>query len=1142
MKITRIIIMFLFSALNAYAFPLTQAAGEKFADESVLATGKWFKIAVIDEGVYRIPFSTLQKLGLTNPANPRIYGNNFGQLSYYNDSPKPDDLKEIAILLVTGTDGIFNEGDYLLFYAQSTHRWKYDRSTDSYRFIRHNYSDTAYYFLTSSPSPGKYITTVPSLVSAPDYTSFSHDALFIHEIESENLLKSGREWYQPVSALSGIQIRPGFSGLVTGEELKYRLRVLGRSSVPVMFRLYEGETIHAAVLVPEVNLFSTTGIFARDVTISGTLTPSSQNPSFEVKFYNNGEQSAKGWLDYLELQGRANTAFNGKTLIFSDSRSVAPGRITEFNVKSSSASISIWDVTNPFEPVNIQFEKTGDYCRFRISTDSIRKFIVFSYDGTITPVINSVPVPNQNLHASPEADMVIVTHPLFYQHAVKLAGIHNSNSGLTSIIVTPEEIYNEFSGGIPDIVAIRNFLRMKFLKQSGTSHPLKYLLLFGDGSYDNKKLPPRNPNFIPTYQSQNSTIVTSSFVSDDFYGLLEDGEGEATGTEDIGIGRFPVIDTMQASVILSKIIRYMDPSNGGDWRNMVVLTADDEDSNTHMNDSEGLSSLIETKYPEINIEKIYLDAFRQVTSINGQSYPDVEKAINDRINSGCIIFNYLGHGNEVGLAHERVVRTQSVNSWKNDGKLPLFITATCEFSRFDDAELNPFTGEMTAKSSAGEMVLLNPDGGGIALMSTTRVVYSAPNYTLNRNIMYYAFERDSTGELLRLGDVIRLAKNNSGSGMNKRNFTLLGDPALRLAYPWHGRVVTDSINGVSITSFTDTLKAVSVVTVSGHIEDNKGNYLNDFNGLIFPVVFDKSRKIKTLANDGGQPMEFYVQNSIVFSGKTKVNNGRFRFSFIVPRDIDYSFGNGKISYYAKNDKTDMNGAFSNFIIGGFSSLARIDTTGPEIRLFLNDTLFRNGDISDSNPVLLAKISDLSGINTTGAGIGHDITAWLDEERNSSFSLNNYFETDMDNYTRGTVKYRLNNISEGVHTLSLKAWDNFNNSAVATLKFVVRSEGKFIINDVSNYPNPVTSYTYFTAGHNRPDKDLYIIIEIFDMSGRKVKILEENLTSTGYRLPPIYWDGTIEGGKKAGRGIYAYVVTIKTGDGETARASGRLIIL
>jgi len=1142
MKIIHAIILFLLSALCAFATPLFQTAGDNYVNESVLAKGKWFKIAVKEEGIYRIPYNVIQQLGLDYPANPRIYGNNRGQLSYYNNDPKPDDLKEIAILLVTGPDGVFNEGDYLLFYAHGTHRWQYDSSKNSYMFIRHNYSDTAYYFLTSSSSPGKSVTTAPLPVNPPDYFSNSYDALFIHEIESENLLKSGREWFQPVSALSGITVRPGFSGLITQEGLKYRLRVLGRSSAPVLFRLYEGETIHAAALVPEVNLFSTTGTYAKEATVSGTLIPSSQSPSFEIRFYDNGEKSAKGWLDYLELQGRANTVYAGKMLIFSDSKSIAPGRITEFNIKSSTASINIWDVTNPFEPSVIKFDKTDEYCRFRIPTDTLRKFVVFRLEETIIPIIKKIPVPNQNLHGSPDADMVIVTHPLFYQYAVKLADIHNRNDGLISLVVTPEEIYNEFSGGIPDIAAIRNFLRMKFLKQSGSSRPLKYLLLFGDGSYDNKRLPPGNPNFIPTYQSQNSTIVTSSFVSDDFYCLLEDNEGEASGTEDIGVGRLPVTDTLQASAIISKIIRYMDPSNGGDWRNKVVLTADDEDSNTHMNDAEGLGYLIETKYPEINIEKIYLDAFKQITGVNGQTYPDVEKSINDNINSGCIIFNYLGHGNEIGLAHERVVKTQSINSWKNGGKLPLFITATCEFSRFDDAEANPFTGEMTAKTSAGEKVLLNPDGGGIALMSTTRVVYSAPNYTLNRNIMFYAFEKDSTGQLLRLGDIIRLAKNISGNGMNKRNFTLLGDPALQLSYPWHGRIVTDSINGISTVSFNDTLKAVSVITISGHIEDNKGNNLNDFNGTIYPVVFDKSRKIKTLANDGGQPMEFYVQNSIVFSGKTKATNGRFMFSFIIPRDIDYSFGNGKISYYARDEKTDMNGVFKNFIIGGFSGIASNDTTGPEIKLFLNDTLFKNGDISDSSPVLLAKISDISGINTTGAGIGHDITAWLDEDRNSSFVLNNYFETEMDNYIKGTLRYPLINISEGIHTISLKAWDNFNNSSTATLKFIVKAEEKFIISNVSNYPNPVTAYTYFTAGHNRPDKDLDVRIEIFDMSGRKVKVFEEKLTATGYRLPPVFWDGTIEGGKKAGRGMYSYVITIRTDDGETARSSGRLIIL
>ena len=439
--------------------------------------------------------------------------------------------------------------------------------------------------------------------------------------------------------------------------------------------------------------------------------------------------------------------------------------------------------------------------------------------NALIPLIKPAAIPNQNLHSSEPADMIIVTHPLFRAYAEKLADIHLNNSGLISQVVTPEQVYNEFSGGIPDIAAIRNFVRMKYQKQKGSNHPLKYLLLFGDGSYENKTLPPNNPNFIPTYQSQNSNVIVSSFTSDDFYGLLEDGEGEADGTEDIGIGRLPVSDTIQAGIILSKIKRYLDPANMGEWKNVICITADDEDGNTHMSDAEGLASILKDSVPSFNVEKIYLDAFRQTTTVNGQSYPDVNKAINDRINSGCLIFNYIGHGNENGLAHERVVKTEDINSWKNNGKLPLFITATCEFSRFDDIEINIITREMTGKTSAGEMVLLNKDGGGIALMSTTRVVYSAPNYFLNRNIFNCAFDRDESGNTLRLGDIIRIAKNNSGSGPNKRNFTLLGDPALKLAYPWHGKVITDSINNVSVSDNIDSLKALSLVTVAGHIED-----------------------------------------------------------------------------------------------------------------------------------------------------------------------------------------------------------------------------------------------------------------------------------------------------------------------------------
>jgi hypothetical protein len=1120
----------------------SQVVNESFSTSSVLAEGQWFKIAFTKEGIYRIDYSMFKQLGLTNPSDPKIFGNNSGQLSYYNDDPKPDDLKEIPTLKVKGSDGIFNEGDYLLFYGKGTNQWKYNSVSGDYDFNRHNYSDTAFYFITSGADSGKTVISVRDTLVPPNYYSASYDALFIHEIEDVNLIKSGREWYQPVSTLSGITINPGFSDIITSEKINYSIRVLARSSIPALFRLYEGANILEGILVPEVNLFNYTGMYARIAEVTGSAYSASSSPVWEMKFYNNGEQGALGWIDYIKLHGRALTTIAGSTIIFSDSRSVKSGGITEFTVKSQTEGVNIWDVTDPFNPNSVQYTKTGDLLKFIKSTNKIRTFIVFTNDKVLRPVIKATPVPNQNLHASQSADMVIVTHPLFLAYANKIAEIHNENTGLVSQVVTPEQIYNEFSGGIPDIAAIRNFLRMKYKKQNGSSHPLRYLLLFGDGSYENKTPPPHNPNFIPTYQSQNSNIIVSSFTSDDFYGLLDNGEGEADGTEDLGIGRLPASDTTQAGNMVSKIVRYLSTRSMGDWRNVICITADDEDGNAYMNDAEGLSSLLDTRYPAYNIDKIYLDAFRQVTSVSGQSYPDVNKAINNRINAGCLIFNYLGHGSETGLTGERVLKTDDINNWKNTYRLPLFITATCEFGRFDDMELNSSTREMTGKNSAGEMVLLNRDGGGIALMTTTRVVYSAPNYTLNRSIYNYAFTRDPYGNALGLGDIIRLAKLNSGTSMNKRNFLLLGDPAVRLAYPSYGQIKTDSVNKASVTDRIDSLKALSMMTVSGHIEDNNGNLMNDFSGTVYPLVYDKATKVKTLSNDGGQTMEFNLVNNIVFSGKTKASKGQFSFTFLVPKDIDYSYGPGKFSYYASQGNTDMGGAFTNFIIGGFSNSSSSDTEGPNIKLFLNDTLFRYGGITDSNPVLLAIIEDKGGINTTGSGIGHDLTAFLDNERNNSFVLNNYFENDLDNYKKGRIIYPVGKIEAGTHTMTLKAWDNFNNSTEKSIAFLVKTDRGFILNNLLNYPNPVIDQTNISAEHNRPDANLNVVINIYNLSGKIIRIIRTSFQSTGYKLPPILWDGNEEGGKRAGRGIYPYSVIVSTEKGEVTRASGRMIIL
>jgi hypothetical protein len=392
------------------------------------------------------------------------------------------------------------------------------------------------------------------------------------------------------------------------------------------------------------------------------------------------------------------------------------------------------------------------------------------------------------------------------------------------------------------------------------------------------------------------------------------------------------------------------------------------------------------------------------------------------------------------------------------------------------------------------------------------------------------------------GDIIKIAKNNSGPGPNKRNFTLLGDPALKLAYPYYGKVITDSVNNVSVYDKIDSLKALSLVTIAGHIEDPLGNPLNTFNGVISPLVYDKVSKIKTLANDGGQSMTFDLRNNILFRGKTMAIDGRFRFTFIVPRDIDYSFGSGKISYYSNNDKEDMNGSFTGIIIGGFSKSLSADKEGPEIKLYMNDTLFKDGGLTDSNPSLLAIINDQGGINATGSGIGHDLTGFLDNETKRSFVLNKYFENDFDNFTKGRINYDLSGLAEGSHSLTVKAWDNFNNSSEKTISFQVVSGNKFVLRNLLNYPNPFFNKTNIRLEHNRPDIELDVTIIIYNIDGRIIKIIKTKLASTGFTLPPVVWDGNDDGGRKVGKGVYPYTVTIITGNGEIARASGRMIIL
>jgi len=550
-----------------------------------------------------------------------------------------------------------------------------------------------------------------------------------------------------------------------------------------------------------------------------------------------------------------------------------------------------------------------------------------------------------------------------------------------------------------------------------------------------------------------------------------------------------------------------------------------------MTQADALAKSVEEKRPGFIISKIYLDAYQQINTSSGQRYPDVNAAINQRINRGALIINYTGHGGEMGLAHERILEIDDILKWENKNKYPLFITATCEFSRFDDWK----------QTSAGEYVLLNPDGGGVALLSTTRLVYSGPNHALNEQFYNFVFEKDENQQYFRLGDIIRLTKNNSGAGINRRSFALLGDPAIILDYPKY-RISATAINGMPLSANPDTLKALGKVTVSGIIGDDGGNVFTSFNGILYPTIFDKVSVITTLNNDGEGPFIFSIRNRILYKGKASISNGMFSFDFIVPKDISYNYGPGMICFYGMDNLTDANGYYDEVIIGGSSDSISGDNEGPTMKIFMNDDKFIFGGTTDENPQLVVYVKDSSGINTVGTGIGHDLTATLDDATASPIVLNDYYEADKDSYQSGKILYQFKNLEEGAHKLKVKVWDVHNNSAEDYTEFIVATSEDFIIKNLLNYPNPFTTSTSFYFEHNQPGADLDILIQIFTVSGKLVKTIESQVTATGYRCGPFVWDGLDDYGDRIGRGVYIYRLKVRTNSGQTIEKFEKLVIL
>ena len=1111
----------------------------KFSSESLLASNDWYKIAIASSGIHKLSFENLQELGLDNPASVKIYGAGAVLLPEDYSKGAYDDLSEIPLYMSKGTDGLFGPGDFILFYAQGPVNWSYDLAEDFFSQELHHYSTRGYYFLTDDLGPASAPGNAELSTAPADEVVNTFDLLRYHEDEKYNLLSSGREWYGDKYSLSLTGTYPfSLDNLVVSEPVRIRVTAAVRSNEDSDIKVNANASSLGNMSFGTVNLSSYTSTYAVEKAEIFDYS-SAQEALTVVLEYLQPNSNSEAWLNHITLNARARLELEGDDLSFRDSRSVAFGNITEFRISGAGSNTKIWDITEPGQTLNVPFTLEGSNAIFKIASDELREYVAFRTTGNFpVPEISGKglgKISNQDLHGSAPPDLLIVYAEEFAEQAQRLAEHRREHDGFIVSLLTEEMVFNEFSSGTPNVSALRNYLKM-YYDTSSPEDMISYLLLFGDGSFDNRDTITDNPNYILTYQSANSLVPTASYVSDDFYGLLDTGEKLTDGLLDIGIGRLPVSNTDEAEALVDKIISYDSIATIGEWRNFICLIGDDEDGNIHMRQANSLADDIEASHPEYNINKIFMDAYPQETTPTGDRYPDVTRAINEQINRGALIINYTGHGGVTGLAHEKILDITTIKAWDNEGKYPLFMTATCEFSRYDEYNVNK-KAEVT---SAGEEVLLNAFGGSIALFTTTRLVYSGPNHVLNEKFYEIVFEKNENGENYRLGDIIAYSKNNAGSGINKRNFTLLGDPSIALSLP-ENRVVTDSINNIPVEELTDTISALDFVTVSGHIQRPNGELFEEFNGTVIPIVYDKKSNLKTLSNDGTGALEFQSRNSILYKGNATAKNGRFSFSFYVPKDISYSIGDGKISYYTYSDTEDGHGASDKLIIGGIGDFSDIDTTGPGIRVFMNDSLFRNGGIVTSSPELLVFVNDPYGINTTGNGIGHDITATLNDDRINSVILNEYYQSDPDSYSSGSVRYPYDDLPEGKHIVEVKVWDIFNNSATESVDFIVVESNEMLLEQIYNYPNPFVDETFFNVEHNRPSQDLEVVIRIYDMRGNLVSVLQQQLYSSGYRLDPLSWQGNSMGGATLGGGLYVYKVLVRTTEGEEASGSGRLII-
>ncbi len=1105
----------------------------------MLSQGDWYKFSIDATGVYKIDKNLLQKIGIStsnlNPKKIHIYGNGGQLLPVKNSDARYDDLQENAIYVEGEDDDVFNNSDYILFYAKGPHDWILN-AVNQTGFHRQNiYDDKAYYFITVNDTDGKRIETSPEVVGNATVQITTFNDFLFYEKEEKNLFNVGQQWFgENFSIENTYNFQFPFPNTVANTDVNIKVRGVAISSNPSSMNV---KVNNQDIMTLSYSPISGSLTLANTRVVSGVIQNVSNSLEVLVSYNNGGIPSADAYLDYIEITGKKNLKVDDKQFSFRSFDAANAIGIVNYQLQNASAIFQLWDVSDAINPKKISNQSAGNSFSFTANGGVLKEYVVVNNaDFYIPKTIKNSKVKNQNVHAIKDVNYIIITNSTLFNEAQRLANYHQNNSNLTTKVVLLDEVYNEFSSGSKDITGIRDFIKHVYSNNSSADKKLKYVCFFGDSSYDYKDRITDNNNVVPVFEAYTSFNLAESYVTDDFFVMLDPDEGTMSQfhTVDVASGRIPVTNIEDAKNVVDKILSYYKQEALGDWRNTVTLLADDIDQNADISIQSGVETIadeIKNNKPVFNVNKIYADAFVQQNSSGGERYPEVKNAITNALEKGTLLFDYFGHGGEDGFASERFLEKPQINALVNPTTLPLFITVTCEFSRFDNPN----------RDTAGEFMFVNKNGGAASMITTTREVYISTGQSFNQKLIriLLAFNNED----LSIAESLAKVKNNFPNSRQKFFIYYFGDPAMKLAIPKPNVQIT-KMNGVDITQSIDTLKALSRVTFQGIVTDNNNTTLTDFNGTISTIVYDKSIDKTTLDNDGfGINMVFDSRESKLFRGKSSVENGVFNFEFIVPKDIKIAYGKGKLSFYAENGTSDKAGANFDVTVGGINENAATDTVGPEIQLFLNDESFIDGGNTNTSPNLIVSLSDSSGINTSVTAIDHDIVAVLDGDESNPIVLNDYYQTDLDNFTKGKATYKLRDLSVGMHTLKVKGWDTYNNSSTATLNFVVVSDTVFHLENVLNYPNPFVNYTEFWFNHNKPNESLEVQVQIFTVSGKLIKTINQLVQTTGTLSRNITWNGLDDFGNKIGKGVYVYKLKVKsTASNLVAEKYEKLVIL